>query len=111
VLHFLPNGGKRALLQEMANHLRPDAPGLVASGARVDDAGLREDFLGAWQQYGELMGMPSERMAATIQGLMAQQSAMTTEEDYPRLLRDAGFSRVASYFRIMGGGMSAWIAR
>lgn len=111
VLHFLPDDGKRALLQEMAKHLRPDAPLLVASGARVDDVGLRDDFLGSWQQYGELMGMPSERMAATIEGLMARQTAMTTEDGYLRLLRDAGFSRVASYFRAMGGGMSAWIAR
>jgi len=72
VLHFLPDAGKLALLQAIVRHLRPDAPLLLASGARGDDDGLLEDLLGAWQQYGELMGMPSERMAATIQQLTSQ---------------------------------------
>lgn len=111
VLHFLPDAGKLALLRGIARQLNPEAPVLIASGGRVDDGGLRDDFLGAWQQYGELMGMPAERMAATIARLMAQQPRMTTEEDYVRLLRDAGFKRVGRFFSVMDGGMGAWIAR
>jgi tRNA (cmo5U34)-methyltransferase len=111
VLHFLPEAQKRTLLQGIAERLQPEAPVLVASGSRVDDGGVRDDLLGAWQQYGELHGMPAERMATTIDQLMAQQPNMTSEDGHRRLLLDAGFTRVASYFRVMGGGMAAWIAR
>jgi len=111
VLHFLPDEAKLALLRGIAARLRPQAPLLVASGARVDDGGLREDLLGAWQQHGELRGLPAERMAAIIQQVVAQQEGAATEGDYVRLLRDAGFQRVASFLSIMNGGMGAWIAR
>lgn len=112
VLHFLPDADKLALLREIAGHLRQGAPLLVASGVRPDDEGLQADFLGAWQQYGVLMGMPAERMAAIIQQLSAQmtQPGATTEAGYARLLRDAGFTRVARYFSALGG-MGGWIAR
>ncbi len=111
VLHFLPDDAKLALLREIAARLRPEAPVLAASGARVDDRGLRDDVLGAWQQHGERQGLPAERMAATIQQLMAQQAGATTAEEYVRLLREAGFPRVAPFLSVMGGGMAAWIAR
>lgn len=108
VLHFLPDDGKLALLQKIARQLRPGAPLLVATGAKVEDDGLRDDFLGAWQQYGEMMGMPAERMAATIQQLSGQ--PMTSQHDYVRLMHEAGFKRVALFFNALGG-MLAWIAR
>jgi tRNA (cmo5U34)-methyltransferase len=111
VLHFLPDDAKLALLRGIAARLRPQAPVLVVSGARVDDRDLRDDFLGAWQQHGELMGLPAERMAAIIQQLVAQQAGAATEEDYVRLLREAGFQRVAPFLSIMNGSMVAWIAR
>ena len=114
VLHFLPDAGKLALLRGIAGRLRPGAPLLVASGARVDDEalrGLRDDFLGAWQQYGERLGMPAEQMAGTIARLVAQQPAMTTPADYVRLLHAAGFAHVGSYFNVLGGGLVAWLAR
>lgn len=109
VLHFLPDHDRLALLRGIAGRLRPGAPLLVASPARGDDDGLRGDILGAWQQYGELMGMPSEQMAATIQRLTARPET-TSEEDYPRLLREAGFTRVARFLSVLAG-MGAWIAR
>jgi len=109
VLHFLPDAGKLALLRGVASRLRPEAPVLVASGVRPEDGGLREDILGAWQQYGEAMGMPAERMAATIAQLLAQ--PMTPEEDYVRLLREAGFTRSTRFFSVLGGGLTAWMAR
>ena len=111
VLHFLPDDAKLALLRGIAGRLRPQAPVLVASGARIDDGGLRDDFLGAWQQHGELMSLPGERMAAIIQDVMAQQPGAATEERYAQLLRAAGFQRVAPFLSVMNGGMGAWIAR
>ena len=110
VLHFLPDDAL-ALLRGIAARLRPQAPVLVASGARVDAGDLREDFLGAWQQHGELTGLPAERMAATIRQLAAQQAGAATEADYVRLLREAGFARVAPFLSVKNGGMGAWIAR
>ncbi|MCA1645312.1 MAG: class I SAM-dependent methyltransferase [Chloroflexi bacterium] len=112
VLHFLPDEAKLALLQAVAARRHSDAPVLLAVGARVqiDDA-LGEDLLGAWQQYGELAGMPAERMAATIHELMAQQVRASAEQDYVRLLREAGYQHVGSVLSVMAGGMEAWIAR
>lgn len=109
VLHFLPDAGKLALLQAIGQRLRPGAPLLVASGVRPEDAGLREELLGTWQQYGEVMGMPATQMAATIEQLLAL--PMTPEEEYVRLLRAAGFQRSARLFSVLGGGVTAWIAR
>jgi tRNA (cmo5U34)-methyltransferase len=109
VLHFLPDDGKHALLRGIAARLRPGAPLLAVTGAQPEDGGLRDDLLGAWQQYGELMGMPAERMAETIAGLAIR--PMTTEATYRSLLEQAGFTRVARYFEVLGGGLTAWIAR
>ena len=109
VLHFLPDEGKLVLLRGIRTRLRPGAPLLVVSGARPDDGGLREDLLGAWQQYGERMGMPAERMAAIIAQLMAQ--PQTSGADYVRLLGEAGFTRVAPFVSVLGGFITGWLAR
>lgn len=111
VLHFLPDDDKLALMREIAVRLRQDAPLLVVSGARIDAGGLRDDLLGAWQQYGELLGMPAEQMAATLESLEARQADATTAEGYRRLLRDAGFARVAQFFGVLGGVIGGWVAR
>lgn len=111
VLHFLTDEAKLETLRGIAQRLRPGAPLLVASGARVEIGDLGVDFRGAWQHYGEIMGMPAERMAATIEGLMDQQANATPAEGYERRLREAGFSRVASFLNVMSGGIVAWIAR
>jgi len=109
VLHFLPDAAKLALLRGIAARLQPEAPLLVVSGVQPEDGGLRDDFLGAWQQYGERMGMPAERMAATIEQVIAQPA--TAEQDYRCLLREAGFTRSARYFSVLGGGITGWLAR
>lgn len=109
VLHFLPDDEKLAILREIAARLRPGAPLLLVAGSRPDAGELSDDFLGAWQEYGESMGMPAERMATTIQEILARPNR-TTEEDYGRLLREVGFTRVARYFSVLGG-MSGWLAR
>jgi tRNA (cmo5U34)-methyltransferase len=111
VLHFLPDESKLSLLREVAKRLRPEGLLVAASGTRVDDGGLRDDLLGAWQRYGELMGMPGERIKGTIQRLMAGEATMTAEADYVRLMHEAGFRRVVSIFQVLGGGLAAWIAR
>jgi tRNA (cmo5U34)-methyltransferase len=111
VLHFLPDEAKRETLRGIARRLRPGAPVLVASGGRVGLGELDTDFRGAWQRYGEIMGMPAERMAATIESLVARQADATPAEGYEQLLSEAGFGRVASYFNVMSGGIGAWIAR
>ncbi len=109
VLHFLPYADQLALLRETIRRLRPGAALLIASGARPDDGGLRDDVLGAWQQYGERMGMPAEQMASTIGRLSAL--PLPTDDDYARLFREAGLTRVTRYISVLGGGMSGWLAR
>lgn len=111
VLHFLPHAAKLATLQGIARRLRPGAPVLVASGARVEVGDLEGDFRAAWQQYGERMGMPAERMATTIAGIIAQQADALPAAGYVQLLEEAGFSRVANVLSVLGGGIGAWIAR
>ncbi len=111
VLHFLPDDDKLALLRGIVGRVRQDAPVLVVSGARIDDGGLRDDLLGAWQHYGELLGMPAEQMAATLESLVARKVEATTAEGYQRLLQEAGFTRVAQYFSVLGDVIGGWIAR
>ncbi len=111
VLHFLPDDDKLALLRGIAVRVRREAPLLVVSGARMDDEGLRNDLLGAWQHYGELLGMPAEQMVATLESLMTRKPQATTAAGYQHLLQEAGFARVAQFFAVLGGVISGWIAR
>jgi tRNA (cmo5U34)-methyltransferase len=111
VLHFLPDEGKLALLRGIATRVRREAPVFVVSGAHMDDDGLRDELLGAWQQYGELRGMPAEQMAATLESLLTRKPEATTAEGYQHLLQEAGFARVAQYFTVLGGAIGGWVAR
>jgi len=111
VLHFLPDDAKLALLRGIAARLRPQGALLVVSGARVDVGDLRGDILGIWQQHGEFLGLPAERMAPIIQQILSQQAEAITADDYVGLLRAAGFHRVVPILNVMNGGMIAWIAR
>ena len=84
---------------------------LVVSGARVDVGDLSGDIFGIWQQHGESLGLPAERMAKIIQQIVSQQANAIAAEDYVGLLRAAGFMRVVPILDVMNGGMLAWIAR
>jgi tRNA (cmo5U34)-methyltransferase len=114
VLHFLPDDAKLALLRGMARRIHPGGPALIVSACRVDTLNqdtLRDDLLGAWQQYGEMHGMQAAHMAAIIDDVRARQTQATTEEGYRRLIHDAGFAHVANILSIMGNALCAWIAR
>jgi tRNA (cmo5U34)-methyltransferase len=112
VLHFLSDEAKLALLRAIAARRSAGALVLVASGARIEtDEVLRDDFIGAWQQYGQEAGMPAARMAAIIQDLLAQQVQATAQQEYVRLLREAGFQHVGNVLSIMAGGIGVWVAR
>ena len=113
VLHFLPDADKLALLRGIAGRLRPGAPVIVGTAARMMpvDENLRDDIMGAWQQHGELMGVPAERMAAAIAQVLPMQPMLSTPEDHVRLLKEAGFAHVGEVLRVLGGGSSALIAR
>jgi tRNA (cmo5U34)-methyltransferase len=108
VLHFLTDDAKLDLLKKIAHHLRPGAPLFLGTGARAKDAELPDDFFGAWQQYGEMMGMPAERIAALIQQIKGA-GPITSQDDYVRLMHEAGFNRVAPYLHALS--TFAWIAR
>ena len=114
VLHFLADDAKLALLRGMARRIHPGGPALIVSACRVDalrPGALRDDLLGAWQQYGEMHGMQAANMAAIIDELRARQTQATTEEEYRQLIHEAGFTEVANVLSIMGNALCAWIAR
>lgn len=108
VLHFIPDdGSKLSLLKSIFQRLRPGAPLILGSPALTD---LRQfdDLAGAWQQYGELMGLSPEKMAATIEQIRARQS-VTSEERHVALLREAGFQTITRFFSALA--ITGWIAR
>ena len=108
VLHFLSDTEKLSVLRSTKQRLLGEAPAILVTASAGDDDGLGDDMLGAWQQYGESMGMPAEQMAGTIQRLATL--PRTAESDYERLIREAGFARVACFFSVLTG-VTGWIAR
>jgi tRNA (cmo5U34)-methyltransferase len=73
VLHFLPDDAKLALLRTLRDRLQPGAPLYLISAVRVDETKfvvpnpqLRADFLGAWQHYGEVMGIRRNKWRASL---------------------------------------------
>jgi tRNA (cmo5U34)-methyltransferase len=113
VLHFLGDADKLELLREINARRRAAGPLLLAAGTSGElDPALRSDFVAAWQQYGELAGMPADRMAQVIGDLEARRERASTAQDtYVRLLHEAGFEHVASVLSVLAGRLSAWVAR
>jgi tRNA (cmo5U34)-methyltransferase len=119
VLHFLPDDAKLALLRIVRDRLQPGAPLYLISAVRVDETNfgvtnptLRADFLGAWQHYGEVMGMPTEQMTGIVAQLSEQMSQpqVATADRVQELLHEAGFSHVTPFCSMLGA-MYGWIAR
>ena len=80
---------------------------ILASPTEPPKSDMRADWLGAWQQYGVQMGMPSDQMASTIARLAAMPAM--SEEDHVSLLRKAGFNEVTCFFSALV--IRGWIAR
>jgi tRNA (cmo5U34)-methyltransferase len=119
VLHFLPDDSKLETLRTIKNLLQPGAPLYLISavrGATMDVNAsyptLKADFFGAWQQYGELMGMPAAQMMSTIEQLTKQisQPQVATAETIQNLAHEAGFTHVAPFCSMMEA-IYGWIAR
>jgi tRNA (cmo5U34)-methyltransferase len=119
VLHFLPDDAKLAVLRTLRDRLQPGAPLYIISAVRVEETNfdgpnprLRADFLGAWQRYGEVMGMPAEQMAGIVAHLTEQMSQpqVATADRVQELLREAGFTQVAPFCSLLGA-IYGWIAR
>ncbi len=81
---------------------------ILVSGVK-EQGGVPDDLVRAWQQYGELMGMPPYRMAATLENLLSQ-PRVPAEHQCVRLLHEVGFSRVPRFFSTLGV-ITGWIAR
>ncbi len=109
VLHFLSDADKRRVLQGIRAHLAPGGLLVATTAVRPEDGGLSDVLLAGWQEYGELMGLPHDEMAAIISRLIAQPN-QTPEQDYVTMLRQAGFSQVTRFFSA-AGGLVGWLAR
>ena len=119
VLHFLPDAAKLELLRNIRDRLQSGAPLYLISAVRVaatesdvTNPTLRADFLGAWQHYGELMGMPAEQMAGIVAQLTEQMSQpqVATADRVQELMHEAGFTQVAPFCSMLGA-IYGWIAR
>jgi tRNA (cmo5U34)-methyltransferase len=116
VLHFLPTDAKRTLLRGIAARLKPHAPLFLVTGVRGEGSELGDDLEAAWQQHGELFGLPAVQMAGIIRQITEQASSATspTADGYVEMLRDAGFPHVAPVHSVAcghHGSLVAWIAR
>ncbi len=119
VLHFLPDAAKLELLRTIRDRLQAGAPLYLISavrGASMEMDGtnptMRADFLGAWQHYGESMGMPAEQMAGIVTQLAEQMSQpqTSTAERVQELMHEAGFTHVVPFCSMLGA-VYGWIAR
>jgi tRNA (cmo5U34)-methyltransferase len=119
VLHFLPDAAKLELLRNVRGRLQSGAPLYLISAVRVDetefgvtDSTLKADFLGGWQHYGEMMGIPAGQMAGIVAQLTEQMSQpqVATADRVQALLHEAGFTHIAPFSSILGA-MYGWIAR
>lgn len=84
VLHFLEDEDQQRLVQGIASRLRPGAPLILVAGVK-EEGGVTDDPARAWQQYGELMGMPPDRMGATLENLLRQPTPAPPAGDRRRL--------------------------
>ena len=110
VLHFLPDAAKLEFLRTVRGRLQSGAPLYLISAVRVDEtkfavtnSTLKADFLGAWQHYGEVMGMPEEQMAGIVAQLTEQMSQpqVATADRVQELLHEAGFTHVAPFYSVL----------
>ena len=116
VLHFLPDAAKLDVLRNIRSRLQSGASLYLISAVRgvtmEMDSTMRADFLGAWQHYGELMGMPAEQMAGIVAQLAEQMSQpqAATAERVQELMHEAGFTHVVPFCSMLGA-VYGWIAR
>lgn len=119
VLHFLSEDAQLDLLRNVKVRLQSGAPlyliwpvSVATTDFDMTNPTLKADFLGAWQYYGESMGMAAEQITGIITRLMEQmsQSQGTSAKRTQELIHEAGFTQVTQFCSLMGITYG-WIAR
>ncbi len=113
VLHFVPDdGGKAALLRDIARRLRPGGV-FVLFDLHGGDPGLEEHerYMAAWERYWEIRGMP-EGEAAAFRERIRQGIHFAPPERAVALARDAGFAEPRRFYKsLLYGGWTFRRAR
>lgn len=105
-LHFVPVAERVPTLREIHRRLRPGAP-LLTLHHSVPAGDARRTWLERSVRFATGPGAPAEQVARSA-GTMAERLALCAPEEDERLLRDAGFSRIAQYFGALT--FRGWIA-
>lgn len=108
VMHFMPDdASKLALLQSIAQRLRPNACFILADIFGDKNTKSFERLTLGWQRYGQNMGIPSTQ----IDNILATANSSVSSISEPRvieLLHLAGFNNIDRFFSAFWYG--AWIA-
>ncbi|CAB4962471.1 unannotated protein [freshwater metagenome] len=105
-LHFVPVADRVPTLREIRRRLRPGAP-LLTLHHSVPGGDARRTWLERSVRFATGPGAPAEQVARSA-ATMDERLALCTPEEDERLLRDAGFTRVAQYFGALT--FRGWIA-
>ncbi|MEK4667295.1 class I SAM-dependent methyltransferase [Niallia sp. FSL R7-0271] len=98
VLHFIKGlGNKRKFLLNIAKHLKPGAPLLLAAiqGEQVSES--FEMQMAGWRNYMISNGISPEEFAE-FAATIGQGTEVNSDEEWKELLYDCGFTNVSCYF-------------
>lgn len=108
VMHFLPDDGtKAALLQSIADRLKPGAPFLLADLSEDKNASDLMDRFAVWGRYEVLRGLSPETAAEHVQRA-SQRIQYVPEARIAELLTEAGFTAPDLFYK--GLLFSGWVA-
>nr|WP_255723447.1 class I SAM-dependent methyltransferase [Sporosarcina sp. ACRSL] len=99
VLHFIPNlEEKLALLKKVRSHLKPGAPFVLVSKCGDPDDPEFQMLVSLWKAYWlDTTSLPEEKVKELMKGTLTESSI--PEQEIRRLLDEAGFGRIANFFR------------
>ncbi|MFJ8064687.1 class I SAM-dependent methyltransferase [Psychrobacillus sp. NPDC096426] len=99
VLHFIPNvDDKLALLKKVRSHLKPGAPFVLVSKFGDPTNPEFKELVTLWKNYWlDTTRLPTEKVEELMKGTLTELSI--SEEKLRELLIEAGFHRIANFFR------------
>lgn len=99
VLHFIPNiNDKLALLKKVRSHLKPGSPFVLVSKFGNPTDPEFQELVTLWKNYWlDTTKLPEEKVEELMKGTLTEFSI--SEEKLRDLLEEAGFHRIANFFK------------